>query len=320
MNTSLEDPALRAAASAARRLRTTMAAVRVSFSALGVHKTLSPEQKSEAADTFGAADTFISAGKKLLDTKHPAFRAVSSVRTRIIQLWKSMSLPYPEPGLRLIRIEEIEQFNERMTVFRQNLEDAVERLDEHYAELKLAARNRLGRLFNAEDYPASLRGMFDVEWDFPSVEPPAYLQQINPALYEQESQRIAARFDEALHLAEQAFGEELSQLVAHLHERLTGSADGKPKVFRDGVITNLTEFFERFRRLNVRSNVELDQLVNQARQVIEGVEPQSLRDNRVLRQSLASELADLRGTLDGLLVDRPRRNILRRRATLREAA
>ena len=60
-------------------------------------------------------------------------------------------------------------------------------------------------------------------------------------------------------------------------ERLTGRQDGQPKVFRDSCIANFTEFFDRFRRLNVRSNPELDALVDQARQVITGIEPQQLR-------------------------------------------
>ena len=71
-------------------------------------------------------------------------------------------------------------------------------------------------------------------------------------------------------------------------------------------------FFERFRELNVRSNEQLDDLVGQCQQVVQGVEPQSLRDNNVLRQSVASELNQVQSVLDDLLVDRPRRNILRR--------
>ena len=55
----------------------------------------------------------------------------------------------------------------------------------------------------------TLRGLFDLSWDFPSVEPPPYLQQLSPALYQLECQRVAARFDEAVRLAEQAFLEEL---------------------------------------------------------------------------------------------------------------
>jgi len=61
-----------------------MAAVRVCFTWLGVRKTLSPEQKSQAAESFGAERDFLSAGKKLLDTSHPAFKAVTSVRNQIV--------------------------------------------------------------------------------------------------------------------------------------------------------------------------------------------------------------------------------------------
>ena len=82
--TLLEQPAVRPSTSPSQRLRTTMAAVRVAISWLGVRKTLTPEQKTIAADSFGAEGNFLSAGKKLLDTTHPAFKAVTAVRGRIV--------------------------------------------------------------------------------------------------------------------------------------------------------------------------------------------------------------------------------------------
>ena len=144
------------------------------------------------------------------------------------------------------------------------------------------------------------------------MEPPDYLQQLNPELYEQECQRVQARFDEAVKLAEEAFIAELAKLVSHLTERLSGQEDGKPRVFRDSMVENLTEFFGRFRQLNVRSNEQLDQLVADAQRVIHGVDAQDLRDNQGLRQHVATEMSRVQSVLDGLLVDRPRRNILRR--------
>jgi len=212
----------------------------------------------------------------------------------------------------LIRQDQIDTFTEQLNLLKEELDEAVGRLDEHYAELKSAARDRLGSLFNSADYPESLQGMFQVAWDFPSVEPPDYLRQLNPEVYRQECERVASRFDEAVQLAESAFVEELQSLVSHLTERLSGQDDGKPKVFRDSAIENLTAFFERFRELNIRSNEQLDDLVGQCQQVVQGVEPQTLRDNNVLRQSVSSELSQVQNVLDDLLVDRPRRNILRR--------
>ena len=123
---------------------------------------------------------------------------------------------------------------------------------------------------------------------------------------------MQARFDEAVRLAEAAFMEELAKLIDHLAERITGEDDGRPKVFRDSVVENLTEFFQRFQDLNVSSNQELDGLVERAQQVIHGVQPQQLRDSGALRQQVATQLAGVQSVLDGLLVDRPRRNIQRR--------
>ena len=199
-----------------------------------------------------------------------------------------------------------------MSCFRDELDEAVLELNEHYDDLRSAASERLGDLFDLSDYPTTLVGMFAIEHDFPSVEPPPYLRQLSPELYQQECQRVQSRFDEAVQLAEQAFIEELARLVDHLTERLSGAADGKSKEFRDSAVTNMTEFFERFRGLNVRSNEQLDELVGNAQRVVRGVEPQQLRDNQTLRQTISTQMAAVQAGLDQLLVDRPRRNIQRR--------
>src|SRR6476659_3140340 len=101
MPSLLEEPAAASSTSPTQRLRFTMAAVRLSFVWLGCRKTLSQEQKAQAADTFGAEGDYVSAAKKLIDTSHPAFKAVSSLKSRIVSYWRCMSLPYPEPGIRL---------------------------------------------------------------------------------------------------------------------------------------------------------------------------------------------------------------------------
>jgi len=276
----------RVSVSPAQWLRETTAAVRVSFTWFGVRKTLTPEQKNQAAETFGAESDFLSARKKLLDTKHDAYKAVTAVRGKVIAYWKSLTLPYPEPGIRPIRQHEVPGFNEQMAQFRDELEEAVIKLP-------------------------SLRQLFAVSCDFPNVEPPDYLSQLNPAIYEQEKARVAAHFEEAVRLAEQAFVSEFAKLIEHLTERLSTDGTDDRKVFRNSAITNLTEFFERFRQLNVSSNHDLDALVENAKRIVQGVEPQELRDNNNLRQHIAAQLSGVQSVLDGMLVDRPRRRIVR---------
>lgn len=295
----------------AQWLRETTAAVRVSFTWFGVRKALTTEQKTRAAESFGAEGDFLSARKKLLDTNHPAYKEVTGVKGRASAYWKSLTLPFPEPGVRLIRQHEIERFNAQMTTHRAELEQAVRQLDEKFTELKLAARQRLGDLYNPSDYPQALDGMFAIEWDFPSVEAPDYLSQLNPDIYEQERQRVAARFEEAVKLAEQAFIGEFGKLIEHLAERLGDNGLGEKKIFRDSALTNLVEFFERFRQLNVRSNADLDALVEKAQQVVQGTNAQALRDSNDLRQQIASQLAHVQAELDGMMVNVPRRRLFR---------
>jgi hypothetical protein len=313
-STLLDEPTVRTPATRmpSERLRTSMAAARVRFTWLGTRKTLTPEQKEQAAESFGAEGTFLSAGKKLLDTSHPAYKAVTAVRNRVVTYWRGISLPFPEPGIRLIRQDDVAAFDVQMTSHRIELDEAVADLNRRYSDLRAAAQQRLGMLYNAGDYPQNLLGLFGLAWEYPSVEPPDYLRQLSPELFRQEQERVRARFDEAVQLAEQAFLSELGKLVAHLAERLTGQEDGRPKVFRDSALENFREFFERFHSLNVRSNEDLDMLVARARSILRGIDPQDLRDNQSLRQQVTTDLVRVQASVDQMLVDRPRRNILRR--------
>jgi len=188
-----------------QRLQTSFAAARVSFTWFGTRKALSTEQRAQAAEPFGAEGQYLSAGKKLLDTRDEHFQAVTSLRNRIGSYWRGMSLPFPEPGLRLLRQDDIASFDAQMTRFREQLDLAVADLDGRFDSLKGDAQVRLGSLYNPADYPTTLIGLFGVSWDFPSIQPPEYLKQLRPDLYERECQRVQARFDEAVKLAEEAF-------------------------------------------------------------------------------------------------------------------
>ena len=251
----------------------------------------------------------------MLDTRHSAFRAVTAIRGKVDAYWKGMSLPFPEPGVPLIRHDAVEGFAAQMADFKVELDDAVNNLDRHYGELKVAAAERLGSLYNPADYPETLVGLFGVEWDFPNVEPPAYLLRLSPGLYEAERARVAARFEEAVELAEGAFLDEFARLVAHLTGRISGPGeDGQPRVFRDSAVENLTSFFARFRELNVRSNDQLDALVAEAQRAVRGVSARDLRDGEGLRREVATQLSRVQASLDAMLVERPRRRILRQAA------
>jgi len=107
------------ATSPALRLRRMAAAVRVSLHWWGTHRSLTTEQKEEVGLAYGADSRFLTAGKKILDTKHEAFRKLPSTRTRLKNYWRGLTLPYTEPGVRLIRQADIQAVVHCMKGFRR---------------------------------------------------------------------------------------------------------------------------------------------------------------------------------------------------------
>src|SRR5690606_22627050 len=109
-----------------------------------------------AAEHFDADSKSLSAAKRLLDTRDPAYRAVVRVRSKATQYWKSVTAPYPEPGIRLIRRDLVALFDQRMTALRRELGEAATALQEKYFELRQRAEEKLGTLFNPSDYPVRI--------------------------------------------------------------------------------------------------------------------------------------------------------------------
>jgi hypothetical protein len=294
------------------QLQSATTAIRLHVRWPGVRKTLSQGQRRLAAGAFSADANVLSAGKKLFDTSHPVFRAVSAVKSKAVACWRGQTLPYVEPGVRLVKRDSVSNLESQLRDTQTELELSVRDLDRCWSELVDQARERLGDLFDVTDYSQSIADEFAITWDYPATTPPDYLRTVAPEIYQSECDRVRERFTEAVKIAESAFAEELASLVSHLAERLSGESDGKPKVFRDTAVTNLHDFLERFRRLSIGTDESLEQLVEQAQSLIGGVVPEDLRQRESLRQRISNGLVRIEATLDGYMTDRPRRNIIRR--------
>jgi hypothetical protein len=315
MTHSFDDPATRdftGLLMPEQRLRITTAGCRVRFTWFGSEKTLTPEQRAHAAEPFDAAPQALAAVKKLLDTRHPALRTVAAVRNQIDAYWRSMTLPFPEPCIRLIPVDRVEEFNRGMADYSAELGEAAAGLERDFDDLKADAARRLGSLFEASDYPANLRGCFAVRWDFPNLEPPSHLIWFSPTIHMTEEFRVQNRFEEAVRLAGRTFLEEFVRLVTHLCERISGTnPDGTSKVFRAAAVNDIGVFIARYCRFDLRSDAHLDELVALVRRTLEGVTPERLREHAGLRLTVAAQLSWVLASLDAMQDDPAKRPIPR---------
>jgi hypothetical protein len=252
----------------------------------------------------------VSAAKKLLDTKHPAYRKVTAIFSRCKAYWKEITMPFPQDGIRLLKQSVLSEFQADMQRFRQQLDQATAALNESYCKMREDAKKRLGELFDASDYPESLAGSFEIRWEFPSIDPPEYLKDVNKRIWDEQRAIADARLNEAVVMAEQAFAAEFAELLNKLVERLTPNELGEQKTFRDSVVNNLSEFMDRFRFLNVGSNAELEALIQRAKDVIGGKTADDLRRDGYVRETVKQEMTKLGESLESMLVDSPRRSII----------
>jgi len=61
-------------------------------------------------------------------------------------------------------------------------------------------------------------------------------------------------------------------------------------------------------------------MVEQAQRIVRGLAPQELRDDAGLRTQIATQLSGVQAVLDGMLVNQPRRRIVRSTAATKGAS
>lgn len=279
----------------------------LSFCWLGETKTIDETDNAEAAGLFGADSESFRACKRILSRTKPEIRALALKRNEIRRYWLSVTLPYLR-GLRLLPLAAVAEVERELTRHAAELRELAAGLVDIHAELLEDARARLGRLFNAGDYPDTLADCFRVSFGFPSVRPPDYLATLAPDVFQREAERVAAQFNRAAELAETALASEFGSMLERITETLRGTdTDGRPRVFRDSMVGNLRDFFQRFRFLRVGSGAELAALVDHAEQLTRGISPQLLRDDSAARALFVDQVARIENQLTAAVIPAGRR-------------
>lgn len=294
------------------------ACLNLSLSKLGVRRKAATEkaagfdaseQIAAGAVISGADASSVSASKRLLDC--PELKAVGTLDSEIKGYLADRCLPSPFRGgiwlIPLVMVDDVNASLQRFAIQRADLVDAFMAV---YSAAIDAARERLGPLFNPGDYasPADARQAFAIEWQFVSMDTPETLRDVSPELFERERQRAEAMWRDAADEIRQALRASLAELVTHTAERLRPRLDGTRPVLRDSVLSNLSQFLEFFEARNLTDDADLSALVGQARDVINGVQTQALRDDPTLRDSIGAAVAALVPTAEDL-VNLPKRRI-----------
>ena len=253
----------------------------------------------------------ISAQKILLSCEH--LKTIAHYDGEIRRYLYTRCLPSLfKEGVYLVPLGMVEEVEAKLNAFADTRKQLVGAFVTAYPSLIEEAQKRLRAAFNSSDYPSTERmeANFRMEWRYIAFSVPGTLKTVSHEMFRKEQEKAQRQWAEALDEVRALLRTHLSELVQHLVDRLSGNDKGaKPKVFKNTLVTNMTEFLETFDARNLTDDSELASVVKRAKDLLSGVDAQTLRTSTALRASLHEGFSNLKGTLDTLVVSKPTRAI-----------
>jgi hypothetical protein len=269
--------------------------IKVRLSTMGNIRKVSTSQIEADADK-----DLLRVSKHLIDSAE--LKAIGRFDGEIRRYLYNICLPF-EIGIHLLPIAALEQVEQRLRQFAVDREQLVKAFLAAYPSLCLDAGKRLRGLYNPADYPPSeeVAREFGFSWQYVSFGVPDQLKGISQDVWEQEREKAAQRMAEASCEIQHVLRESMAKLVQHMAERLKDSADGKPLRFKETTVSNLVEFLTNFEFRNITDDNDLQVLVAQARQLLQGINADDLRTTGELRTKVQQGMAGIAAQLDTML-------------------
>lgn len=216
-------------------------------------------------------------------------------------------------GFFLLRLNAVEEVNNAIETFKAQRAVLIDRFGEKYAQLKQDALEQRGQFYNEADYPewSELRKRWKVESNYLSFNVPAALERVNRELFEAESQKVKLQLADAAEEARTALRESFAGLVTHFSDQLGVDDEGKRKKFHPASLERLKAFIDAFDMKSLTEDNELRGLLDQAKDIISGVDPAELRKDYTVRETLQVAFDNVNTKASELVVARERKFFLR---------
>ena len=248
--------------------------------------------------------------KKLLDS--PELEAIQRFDKQTRDSIEAESLPMPMfRGSYVVPIPSVEKVETLLRDRTPQRTDLVAQACDAYSQRIREAAAALRVTFEPGNYPSveRFRAMFYLEWRWITIGTPNQLRQISATFFREEREKAAQYWADAMEEGKQYLRGLFLELVRHARERLGSSEDGKPKVFRNSMVENITAFLDSFNARNIADDRDLADMVGQMRRLASGVEPETLRRESSLRNAWAGELGKIEANLSSMVTDKPTRRI-----------
>ncbi len=159
----------------------------------------------------------------------------------------------------------------------------------------------LGPLFDVHDYPTmeDLSGAFGIARRFIAFSVPEGLKPSDKA---EALAELRADLTDAAEQIKIALRTGFEELITHARDTLTVAPGEKPKIIKASLLGNVLQFCETFQIRNTQGDAELAALVEEAKSVLTGMDPDKIRKYASVREQARALFDGLKTRVDEMIV------------------
>lgn len=228
------------------------------------------------------------------DNCFPALTAILKKLNELYVWHAENTLVWDGRGTRLLPIALAEEHKTRTDSVLAELPAMLDALETGYSAACETAQTKLNGMFKARDYPKSgfeLRKRFAVTADYNAV--PQEVTGLPASVATLINSGIAERVNTSLDAAMSDAWTRLYTCVEKLHDKLATPG----AIFRDTLVGNVREVCDVLTKLNITGNADLETMRAKVAADIAQYDPDTLRDNALLREGVAKTAAGMLDTM-----------------------
>ena len=231
-----------------------------------------------------AAGVAIVNKKLLADSDN--LRAIQQHVTATRSAHAHMTMPWSNSGLRLLPTAQYFKYQQTMTDMQNEFERLITNFLDSYNDEVIDVQMKLGDLFSRDDYPTTgdLERKFAFSINYmPLPDAGDFRIDIGNEALAEVKQQYSEFYTKQYSTAMNDVWTRLHKALTSMSDRLDYSSKEDKKVFRDTLVSNVTDMIELLRVCNVTNSTQMSAMADSLEEAMSGVTPDALREDDYFR-------------------------------------
>lgn len=258
-------------------------------------KKIAKKESEELTDSKTASRRSAQVHKKLL-SDDVRLIAINKYAAGIRNWIASTTVPWSDSGTRLVSTKQFLGFKQELDKRKNEFDAMVADFIVMYPTLISAQAFKLGTMFNRDEYPSAqdISTKFGIRYTFtPIPEAGDFRVDIADDIAEELRTQYDASYKASVENMQRELWGRLKDVLDRMQDRLSMDDTGKPKVFRNTLISNARDVCNLLKVINVTNDPELEKARCAVEAMLAGVDSKDLRDSEGTRAVVKKDVGDI---------------------------